>query len=170
MNIILILLQSLDGYIAKDENDDLSWGTKEDKQFFRDKTKEIGTMVMGRKTFESMPPKAFSNRHSIVLTRDPVQYKGYINNHGTVEFFSGAPEDLVENLEGRDIKTVALIGGGAVNTAFLEAGLVTELYITIAPVILGSGIKGLGGDQNTYFNLVETWQLSTNEVVLHYSI
>ena len=50
------------------KNNDLIWHFKEDMRFFKQTT--MGhTVVMGRKTFESLP-KALPNRRNIVITSD----------------------------------------------------------------------------------------------------
>ena len=50
------------------KNNDLIWHFKEDMSFFK-QTTTGHTVVMGRKTFESLP-KALPNRRNIVITSD----------------------------------------------------------------------------------------------------
>lgn len=50
------------------KNNDLIWHFKEDMRFFK-QTTTGHTVVMGRKTFESLP-KALPNRRNIVITSD----------------------------------------------------------------------------------------------------
>lgn len=169
MKITLVLLQSIDGYIAKNDKDDLSWGSKEDKKFFYSKANHAGVMIMGSKTFQLMPKKSFANKYTLVLTSKPEKYEDYENEYGEVEFFSGTPEEAVQYLEEIGYSEAVLAGGGSVYGSFLHQGLVDEMYVTIAPKIFGTGIKGYGMEElNVDLDLLEIEKLGTNEVVLHY--
>lgn len=171
MKVTLIILQTLDSIIACELKDDLSWGSKEDKKFFSTKTKEIGTMVMGASTFRNMPEKAFTKRKSLVFTSDPDKYSGYENPYGEVDFIKGTPEEGLKRLEEQGIEEVALIGGGNINNQFLDARLVDEMYITIAPKIFGTGIRGVGEKElNIDLELLDVHKFADNEVLLHYKV
>ncbi len=171
MKITLIILQSLDGIISQGQDDDLSWGTKEDKEFFRSKTKEIGTMIMGKTTFDKMPPQAFSDRKSLVFTFDPSEYADYKNSYGEVEFFNGSPSSAVEYLEQKGVKHAALIGGGNLNGQFLKAGLVDEMFITVAPRIFGEGVRGTGNVKlDIQHRLLDLTRISEQEILFHYEV
>ena len=181
----LIIMQSLDGFIAKNLEDDLSWGSKEDKNFFRQKTKEIGAMIMGSKTFESMPKMAFKNRFSIVLTRNPEKYNGIKEaGYPSEIIFIRSQIDLIQQeLKSRNFESVALIGGGFVNRFFLENNLVNEIFITIAPKLFLSGVGGFNQFSNSELlpnspklfkeinlQLLNHSLITSNELLLHYKV
>jgi dihydrofolate reductase len=70
VNVGLIWAQTPDGVIGADNG--IPWRLPEDVAHFKATT--IGhTVVMGRKTWESLPPRSrpFPNRRNIVVTRDP---------------------------------------------------------------------------------------------------
>lgn len=169
MKITLIILQTLDGLIVRNQDDDMSWGSHEDKHFFRNLTKQIGTMIMGANTYEKMPVFAFKDRYSLVFTNEPKKFQpGKAQN---IEFFTGSPVDGVNHLKDKGIEEAALIGGGNLNNQFLKAGLVNELYITVAPRIFAKGIKGYGDNAlDIKLKLLESQILPTNEVLLHYLV
>lgn len=48
--------------------DGIPWNVPADKHFFRQQTLNK-TMIVGHKTYQSMPQRAFEHRTSIVLTR-----------------------------------------------------------------------------------------------------
>lgn len=75
--ITLIWAESFNGVIGLE--DKLPWGKhKDDMKHFVRKTKDQ-TVVMGRKTFDSIGRKPLPNRKNIVLTRNPEFYaKGVI--------------------------------------------------------------------------------------------
>ena len=59
-------------------NNDLIYKIKEDLQRFKSITKN-NVVIMGRKTFESLPNKPLPNRVNIVITRDKdFNYEGVI--------------------------------------------------------------------------------------------
>lgn len=161
----------MDGFIARDSQDNLSWGSKEDKNFFRNKTKEIGTMIMGSTTFDSMPPQAFSGRNSMVFTSNPAKYSDFKINSGNIDFFNGTPIAALESLEKKGVKEAVLIGGGNLIRQFLKENLINEIYVTIAPYLFGKGIQGFGFDGiEKDLELINFENITKNEILLHYKV
>lgn len=103
------------GLIGKDN--DLPWHLPADLKYFKETT--MGkTIVMGRKTFESIG-KPLPGRHTVILTRDPdYQVEGCTIVH--------SPEEVIQS----KIKDQELfvIGGSAVFKAFEP--YVKRLYLT----------------------------------------
>lgn len=97
-------------------NNDLIWHFKEDMKFFREATTG-NTVIMGRKTFESLP-HALPNRRNIVIT----QNKKYVADGAAT---AGSVEEAI-NLAKND--NVFIIGGGKIYREFLE--LADKLYLT----------------------------------------
>src|SRR5574344_1064916 len=64
-NFSMIVAMSLNCAIGK--NNKLIWHIDEDLQRFK-KLTEKNTVVMGRKTYESLPKKPLPNRRNIILT------------------------------------------------------------------------------------------------------
>lgn len=175
MKISIIVMQSLDGYIARSHSDDLSWGSRADREFFSFKTKEIGTMIMGSTTFEAMKGvkgTAFKDRHIVVMTSRPDVYASYSNDLAKgIDFFSGTPSEIVGQIGVKGIKEACVVGGGKVIQQFIKSGLVDELFVTIAPVIFGEGIPICeGGLEQVNLKLLDVNKLSENEIILHYKI
>lgn len=167
VKITLILLQSLDGIISTGNDDRLNWGTREDKLFFKKITEEIGFMIMGRTTYKTMPKKVFETRKALVFTRD--QSKLAIDDN--VNFFTGSVQDVVKFLQASGIKEAALIGGANLINQFWEAGLIDEIYLTIAPVILSKGLASFAGITKSFkMELIETITFSEKETILHYRV
>ena len=97
------------------KGNDLIWHFKEDMKFFKETTTG-SSVIMGRKTFESLP-KALPNRKNIVITnnRDYVADGGYVVN---------SIEKALE-LAGDN---AFIIGGGNIYSQFLP--LADKLYLT----------------------------------------
>lgn len=76
------------------------------------------TIVMGRKTFESLPKGALPNRNNIVLTRDT-------NFKETHVIVAPSVKDI---LEANALSEIYVISGAEVYKQFID--IVDELYIT----------------------------------------
>ncbi|WCK57117.1 dihydrofolate reductase (plasmid) [Aneurinibacillus sp. Ricciae_BoGa-3] len=112
-----IVALSKNHVIGKDNR--LLWHLPDDLRRFRDLT--FGhPMIMGRKTFESLP-HILNERHHMVLTRDTK----YVVEDKQVTIFSSIGE-LLANLECD--KEYFVIGGGEIYTLLLP--LCETLYIT----------------------------------------
>ncbi len=135
---------SLDGYIAKPDGD-LSWLTEpEPRPHATDEGTNpalvwetffptIDTLVMGRATFETVlgfEGWPFEGKRVIVLssTLDASDKAEVARSIGEVEALLAAS----------DAERVYIDGGRTIQ-AFLSAGLVDELTVSIAPILLGRG-------------------------------
>lgn len=98
------------------KNNDLIWHFKEDMNFFKETT--MGhPVIMGRKTFESLP-KALPGRRNIVISSNP-EYKA--EGAETVT----SVKDALKIAESED---VFVIGGGRIYKEFLPYA--DNLYLT----------------------------------------
>ena len=166
MKVILIAAISADGKIAeKTDQSSLDWTSKEDTKFFIEKTKEAGTVVMGRKTFATIN-KPLKGRRVIVMTRDP----GKETPMPGVEFTNDEPQTLVNKLEQEGVAELALAGGSSIYGQFLQAGLVTDVFLTIEPVLFGSGVPLAQGFDRVALKLVSAKQLNPQAILLHYTV
>ncbi|WP_308567715.1 dihydrofolate reductase [uncultured Eubacterium sp.] len=98
------------------KNNDLIWHFKEDMRFFKETTTDH-TVVMGRKTFESLP-KALPNRRNIVISSNP----DYVAEGAEVVTDINDIYSLAENDE------VFIIGGGKIYSRFINDA--DKLYLT----------------------------------------
>ncbi|MCM1115142.1 MAG: dihydrofolate reductase [Clostridium sp.] len=98
------------------KGNDLIWHFKDDMKFFKETTMG-NTVIMGRKTFESLP-KALPGRQNIVITNN----KAY-SAEGAVVVNS-----IDEALEKAEKDNVFIIGGGKIYSEFLR--LADKLYLT----------------------------------------
>ncbi len=166
MNIWLIAAMSVDGKIAEAPDQiSLDWTSKEDTQFFVQKTKEAGVVIMGRKTFDTIG-KPLPGRRMIVMTRT---IEGKPEMEG-VEYTDETPEEIINGLKEEGIETVALAGGSSVYADFLRAGLVTDLFLTIEPVMFGSGIPLASGFDRVDLTLIDVVRLGEQSLLVHYQI
>lgn len=114
MNISLILSVGKNNEIGR--GNDLIWHFHADMKFFRETTTG-STVIMGRKTFESLP-KVLPNRRNIVISSDKnLKIEGAEVVHSVSEALKAAEND-----------NVFIIGGGHVYNEFLP--LADRIYLT----------------------------------------
>jgi dihydrofolate reductase len=162
MKTFIIAAISADGFIARNTHELADWTSKEDKRLFVELTKRAGVMVMGRTTFDTIG-RALPDRQTIVYSHKLVDVGG-------VTTTKESPADLVSRLSAEGYKELAICGGSAIYTLFLEAGVVDELYLTVEPVLFGDGVPFLNGLVGVDLRLLETKQLNDNVTLLHYEV
>lgn len=115
MSVTLIWAMSQNGAIGR--NNQLPWRLPEDLKFFKQQTTGK-TMVMGRKTWESMGSRPLPNRRSLVLTAD----YAYLAEGAQVV------HSVEEAMEFAKQEELMVIGGAGVFQHFLP--LADRLYVT----------------------------------------
>ena len=165
IKIVLIAAVSADGKIAeRGDQSSLDWTSKEDTQFFVKRTKEAGVVIMGRKTFETIG-RPLKERLTIVMTS---LLEGKTSQEGVLEYTTASPKEILADLDSRGYKEAAICGGSSVYGQFLKEGLVDELFLTIEPVLFGSGVPLASGFDRINMQLVDVTHLGNCAVLLHY--
>ena len=78
---------------------------------------------------------------------------------------------LMSSLYTRKIKTLLLEGGGTLNRSMLNEKLVDEVYLTIAPVLLGDVIRWVNGALEKKMDLIYVSCMELeNQLVIHYNV
>ena len=162
--VIMMLATTADGKIAKNDNHFPDWTSKEDKQYFKEITKESGVIMMGDKTFATLPG-ALPGRLNVIFTQE--LNKPEIEN---VKWVSGELEPVLHELETMGYKSAILGGGAFLNSLFLEKKLISELIITIEPKIFGAGLSLFSKDAAIDMELLECKNLNKNTIALRYKI
>jgi dihydrofolate reductase len=132
-------------------------GGKEDNfegQLIRDVNARTGAFIMGKRMFEEGEaswPEDLYKADVYVLThekREPWVQKGTTTFYFINDGIESALEKAKKSAKGKDIR---IQGGANTIQQFLNAGLVDEFFIHIAPVFLGSGIRLFDGiDKDKY--------------------
>ena len=114
MKAIIVAVDRMNGIGA---DNDLLWqrDMPADLRYFRETTAG-GTVIMGRKTYESIG-RALPNRENIVVTRTPFDAEGIICVSSLDEAYARASRD-----------NVYIIGGGQIYTQALDD--MDKLYVT----------------------------------------
>ncbi len=142
--ISLFIATSLDGYIAKPD-DDLSFLRlieKEGEDYgYAEFTNTIDTLIVGRRTYdyvlEEIGPSHYDNgqRDVYVITRTERPQVG------RTIFYTGDITELVKRLKSEKGKNIYCDGGAEIINELLKHDLIDEFIISVIPVLLGDGIK-----------------------------
>jgi dihydrofolate reductase len=148
------MVSSLDGYIAKPDNS-VSWlesagsryeaGVSISEEEAAAFVKAIDCYVLGSRTYEHALELGwpYGDTPTIVVTG-----REWPAPRKSVEFYSGDLRKLVDVKLAPRYRNIWLVGGAMLCQRFLELGLVDEICLTIAPVLLGEGLR-LFGDSKT---------------------
>ena len=94
-------------------------------------------------------------------TREPIEFENGTSFH----FLSASPQEALDRaLVVADGKDIRIGGGPTVVRDFLESGLVDQLHVAIAPILLGRGIRlwdDLRGLESGYDVVAETAESGT---------
>jgi len=168
--VILYIATSLDGYIAK-PNDDLGFLSiveQEGQDYgYVDFIKTVGTVILDRKTYDWVISKVqefpHSDKETYVITRSSKP------TSGNIKFYTGNLKELVLKLKQRIGKDIFIDGGAEIVNALLQENLIDEFYISIVPILTGSGVHLFQDERpEQQLKLVESKQFDTGLVQLHY--
>jgi dihydrofolate reductase len=161
MKVFIIAAQTLDGFIAKETNHPAFWTSKEDKRRFVDLTKRAGVCVMGSSTFKTLP-RPLKERVNIVYSKS--------QNFEGAETTTKSPIELIEELKQRGFKEVAICGGSQIYNMFLKAGIVDTLYITVEPLVFGTGISIFNEPIDVHLELISHEKTEVGTLLLEYKV
>jgi Dihydrofolate reductase len=140
--VILYIAQSLDGFIAREDND-ISWLSviqqKDEDYGYGEFVKSIDTVIMGRKTYEKVLSFGIEYPHkdkkSYILSKT---VKGSKDN---LEFYNDSIEFLIEKLKNVKGKDIFIDGGAEIVKEFRSKNLIDQYIISIVPIMIGKGIR-----------------------------
>ena len=169
MKILLLMAMTVDGRIAKAVNHNADWTSAADKKAFVAETKKHGVIIMGETTFRLIG-RPLPKRLNYILSLEPEKYQDKVIP-GTLEFAKGTPAEIVAQLAGRGFTSAVLGGGARTNAAFLQAGMVDELMLTVEPKVFGVGLNfSEGTELDLNLELLSAESIGDNAVQLHYRV
>ncbi len=149
--ITLHMVSSLDGFIAKKDNT-VSWldspggiyeaGVSISPEEIVAFIQAIDCYVMGSRTYEHALELGWPYGDTPVVV---VSGREWPQAKKSVEFYSGDLKTLVDAKLAPRYRNIWLVGGAMLCQRFLELGLVHLIRLTIAPVLLGDGLRLFGG-------------------------
>lgn len=165
MRVLLVAAITVDGKIARDDHELTTWTSREDKRLFARVSREAGVLIMGRATYETLPAP-LPGRLNVVMTSRPD-----MPVPAGVELTGDSPERVLGRLAERGYDTVVVAGGAQIYRAFLLAGMVDEIWLTVEPLAFGRGVSLLGDEPlDLRLELLEIQRLGDRAVVLRYRV
>ena len=151
--VTLHMASSLDGFIAKLDNS-VSWmdtpgsvyepGVSISEQEVSTFLKSIDCYVLGSRTYEHALQLGWPYGDTPVVVVTTRKWPP-ASTRNTIEFYSGDLKTLVGEKLAPRYRNIWLVGGAMLSQRFLEFGLVDEISLTIAPVLLGAGLRLFDG-------------------------
>jgi dihydrofolate reductase len=140
--VILYIATSLDGYIAK-PNDDLGFLSiveQEGQDYgYADFIKKVDAVIVGRKTYDKVISMGFDFPHAdkdaYIITRTPRL------SIGSIKFYTGDLKALVDKLKSENGKNIFCDGGAEIVNELLKSDLIDEFIISVIPILVGNGTK-----------------------------
>ncbi len=163
IKVFIIAAMSADGFIAKDsQHSPMYWSSKVDKKRFVELTKRAGVVVMGSSTYKTIG-QPLKERVNIVYSKNQT-FEG-------VQMTQDSPIELIQKLEEKGHKEVAICGGTHIYTMFMKSGLVDTLYLTIEPVFFGKGMNLFNEDLHYSLKLISSQTSeATGTLLLEYKV
>lgn len=168
--LFLFIAMSLDGFIAKSD-DDISFLSQveiEGEDYgYAAFIESVDTVIVGRKTYDKIRSMGlelpYGSRDVYVLTRS-VQ-----PDSGTLHFYNGDLSDLLSDIRSREGKQLYCDGGAETIHQLLENDLIDEMIISIIPHLLGDGIALFkGGLPEKNLQLKSALSFEKGLVKMHY--
>jgi dihydrofolate reductase len=181
-SLIYSAITSLDGYVA-DKDGKFEWGEPDAEvhEFVNDLGRPIGTYLYGRRLYEVMAawenmntsdqPAYIRDFAQIWQAADKIVYSRTLDSVSTArtrierEFDPAAVRGLKESAT-----TDLLIGGPNLAGHALEAGLVDECHLFVAPMIVGGGTRFLPDGLRQNLELAEERRFGNGMVHLRYRV
>jgi dihydrofolate reductase len=181
LRVILIAAQSLDGRITFHDAKGTAFASDADKRYFREALQGFDCSVMGGETFRvseaAIRARKDDGRLQVIMTRTTdaaARRAGGASDAGGVpgvlEFSRELPERIVAGLRARGKRRCALLGGGQIYGAFLAAGLVDEIWVTVEPQIFGAGVPLVSRAVNVALRLLVCERLTADTLLLKYEV
>jgi dihydrofolate reductase len=179
--LIYLMLASLDGYVA-DKDGKFDWAEPDEEvhSFVNDLARPVGTYLYGRGMYEVMTawetldladePSVIRDFAELWRAADKIVFSR------TLESVSSARTrlerefdlDLISQLKEQATHDLAVAGPGLAAEA-MKAGLVDELQLFLAPVIVGGGKQALPDDVRLDLELLDERRFDNDVVYVRYS-
>lgn len=158
---------TVNGYIATPSHE-TPW-SDEEWNSYRSIVQEVGNVIIGKTTYDVMKVvdefKNIGNPFTVIVTSNE------LDTDSPNFVVAKSPQEALQILESKGYSTGLIGGGGILNSTFLKAGLVDEVYLDVEPFVFGKGIKLFADDDfKVKLELLGTKNLSKNTIQLHYNV
>jgi dihydrofolate reductase len=176
--LIYSTIASLDGYV-EDRNGKFDWAAPDEEvhRFVNELERPIGTYLYGRRMYDTMvywatvhgQPGYIQDYADIWRAADKIVYSKTLDaaSSDRTRIERNFEPDAVRRLKtGGDIS----VGGAALASEALRAGLVDEYQTFVAPVVVGGGKRALPDDVHLELELLDERRFGNGTVYLRYRV
>ena len=181
--LIYAAIASLDGYVA-DADGKFDWAEPDEEVFgfVNELERPIGTYLYGRRMYEVMvywetadtlpdEPAVVRDFTKLWLSADKIVYSTTLAEVATART---TIEKTFEPEAVRRLKSAAhrdlTVGGPHLAAEAFRAGLVDEVHLILAPVIVGGGTRALPDDVRVGLELLDERRFAGGMAHLHYRV
>jgi dihydrofolate reductase len=180
--LIYSAIASLDGYVA-DEDGKFDWSAPDEEvhAFVNDLERPIGTYLYGRRMYEVMA--AWERAEDLIGGSEAMRDYAAIWQAAEKVVYSrtlASPSSAKTRIEPqfdpeavRDLKAAAAadisVGGPTLAAEAIAAGLVDEIHLLLAPVVVGGGTPALPAGVRVDLELRDERRFGNGVVHLHYA-
>jgi dihydrofolate reductase len=178
--LIYLAIQSLDGYI-EDEAGKFDWGEPDENMhaFVNDLARPVGTYLYGRRMYEVMlawetlnlddHPPVIEDFAEIWRAADKIVYSRTLDTASSARTrierdFDPVAVTKLKADAGRDLA----VAGPELAAHALRSGLVDELQLFVAPIVVGGGKQSLPDDVRLELELLDERRFGNGMVHLRY--
>lgn len=148
------------------------WG-EELEAFSLEQLNEVGTLVFGRRTYEGMADhwrretgaiaERMNDAEKVIASRtlDAASWRN-------TKVLKGEATEALAELKRQPGKDVFIFGSGNLCRSLLKAGLVDEVRLCLAPVVLGAGTQLFQEGMRIDFDLADVQPMKIGGVILRY--
>jgi dihydrofolate reductase len=181
--LIYSAITSLDGYVA-DVDGKFGWAVPDDQvhAFVSDLERPVGTYLYGRRMYEVMA--GWETAHTLADQRPVMldfaaiwQAADKIVYSRTLETVSTTKTRMERDFDPEAIRRMKAtaqrdisVGGPCLAAQALEAGLVDDCHLFLAPVVVGGGNRAFRDDLRLQFELADERRFGNGVVHLHYRV
>lgn len=173
----VFIATSLDGFIARLDGS-IDWLDEANRSVppgedcgYADFMSGVDALVMGRHTFalaRTFSPWPYEQKPVYVLSHSLAQLPA--DTPSSVILARGAPSEIVAIAAQRGHSSLYIDGGRTIQQ-FLKEGLISEIIITVVPVLLGSGRRLFGAiSGDVKLRHIGTRSFSFGFVQSHYAV
>ena len=178
--LIYMTIASLDGYVA-DEDGRFDWAVPDEEvhAFVNELERPVGTYLYGRRMYdvlvawETMPtedqPAVIRDYAEIWRAADKIVYSTTLATAASAktQIERSFDPDAVRQLKKKAERDLS-VGGPGLAAQALQAGLVDECHLFVAPVIVGGGTRFLPEGLRLDLELAEERRFGNGTVYLQY--
>jgi dihydrofolate reductase len=181
--LIYSVITSLDGYVA-DENGNFEWAAPDEEvhTFVNDLERTVGTYLYGRRMYEVMiywetahtlpdQPPFIRDFAEIWQAADKIVYSRTLAtvSSARTRIKRDFDPDAIRQMKAGDGRDIT-VGGPDLAAQAMKAGLVDELHLLVAPIVVGGGTHFLPNNVRVNLGVLDERRFGSGVVHLRYSI